>query len=126
MGLLKVGGEQRPVHLVLNKNQQKNIKRGSPWIYSDALRELPPAPAGSLALLKTKEGDILAKGAPEASHECIHGAHGACLCTTLSGASRNPTCIGLALTCVQVQACTTLRQSLHFEWLLSASAWMMH
>ena len=31
-------------------------------MYADSLRELPPAKAGALALVKTKDGDIVAKG----------------------------------------------------------------
>ncbi|KXZ49659.1 hypothetical protein GPECTOR_20g516 [Gonium pectorale] len=47
MGLINLLSE-KPVHLVLSKDR--------------VLRELPRAPAGSLALLKTADGEILAKG----------------------------------------------------------------
>lgn len=50
-----------PVHLVLAKDTVKAIKSGHPWVYADSLASLPAAPAGSLALVKTKDGDIIAK-----------------------------------------------------------------
>jgi len=50
-----------PVHLVLAKDTVKVIKSGHPWVYADSLASLPAAPAGSLALVKTKDGDIIAK-----------------------------------------------------------------
>ncbi|KAG2487614.1 hypothetical protein HYH03_013753 [Edaphochlamys debaryana] len=52
----------KPVHLVLAKDRVRSVKRGHPWIFPEVLRELPRAPAGSLALLKTADGDIIAKG----------------------------------------------------------------
>ncbi|GIL70950.1 hypothetical protein Vretimale_4050 [Volvox reticuliferus] len=61
MGLIKVVNE-KPVHLVLSKDRVRSIKRGHPWIFPEVLRELPKAPPGSLALLKTVDGEILAKG----------------------------------------------------------------
>ncbi|PNH07406.1 Ribosomal RNA large subunit methyltransferase I [Tetrabaena socialis] len=61
MGLIHLLNE-KPVHLVLAKDRIRSVKRGHPWIFPEVLRELPRAPAGSLALLKTPEGEILAKG----------------------------------------------------------------
>ncbi|EFJ44499.1 hypothetical protein VOLCADRAFT_121298 [Volvox carteri f. nagariensis] len=61
MGLINLLNE-KPVHLVLAKDRVRSIKRGHPWIFPEVLRELPKAPPGSLALLKTAEGDVLAKG----------------------------------------------------------------
>mmetsp|Transcript_2469 Transcript_2469/g.6344 ORF Transcript_2469/g.6344 Transcript_2469/m.6344 type:complete len:455 (-) Transcript_2469:356-1720(-) len=52
----------KPVHLVLSKNLTRSLQSGHPWLYADALESLPAAPAGSLALIKTKAGDIVAKG----------------------------------------------------------------
>eukprot|EP00882_Tetradesmus_deserticola_P027143 GHRQ01030013.1.p1 GENE.GHRQ01030013.1~~GHRQ01030013.1.p1 ORF type:complete len:115 (+),score=26.71 GHRQ01030013.1:276-620(+) len=55
--------QQKPIHLQLsNRTLIKTIKCGHPWLYADSLQSLPPAPPGSLALVKTKEGDIIAKG----------------------------------------------------------------
>jgi 23S rRNA (cytosine1962-C5)-methyltransferase len=54
--------QQKPIHLQLaNRTLIKTIKSGHPWLYADSLQSLPPAPSGSLALIKTKEGDIIAK-----------------------------------------------------------------
>lgn len=54
--------EERPVHLVLVKDTRRTLKRGHPWVYQDNLKTLPSARPGSLALLKYKDGEILAKG----------------------------------------------------------------
>ncbi|GFR40255.1 hypothetical protein Agub_g827 [Astrephomene gubernaculifera] len=61
MGLINLVND-KPVHLVLAKDRVRSVKRGHPWIFPEVLRELPKAPAGSLALLKTADGEILAKG----------------------------------------------------------------
>ncbi|GLC36377.1 hypothetical protein PLESTB_000768300 [Pleodorina starrii] len=61
MGLINLINE-KPVHLVLAKDRVRSVRRGHPWIFPEVLRELPKAPPGSLALLKTADGDILAKG----------------------------------------------------------------
>lgn len=50
-----------PVHLVLGKDRVKTLKSGHPWVYAESFQALPKAPAGSLALVKTKDGDIIAK-----------------------------------------------------------------
>lgn len=62
MSLVNLVNGEKPVHLVLAKDRVRSIKRGSPWVFADALRDLPKAPAGSLALLKTPDGDIISKG----------------------------------------------------------------
>ncbi|WIA17529.1 hypothetical protein OEZ85_014360 [Tetradesmus obliquus] len=55
--------QQKPIHLQLaNRTLIKTLKSGHPWLYADSLQSLPPAASGSLALVKTKEGDIIAKG----------------------------------------------------------------
>lgn len=52
-----------PVVLRLNRDLVRMIKRGHPWVYADALRELPKAPAGSSAvLLDNKKGQPVARG----------------------------------------------------------------
>jgi 23S rRNA (cytosine1962-C5)-methyltransferase len=50
-----------PVHLVLSKDRVKTLKSGHPWVYAESVAVKPPAPSGSLALIKTKDGDIIAK-----------------------------------------------------------------
>lgn len=45
-----------PIKLQLSKNLTRNIKRGQVWVYADALRNLPSAPPGSLALLVNNKG----------------------------------------------------------------------
>ncbi|GBF96339.1 pseudouridine synthase [Raphidocelis subcapitata] len=64
MGLLaaETAGAARPVHLVLTRDRVRALKAGSPWLYADALRELPPARPGAMALVKTKDGEIVCKG----------------------------------------------------------------
>lgn len=52
-----------PVVLRLNRDLVRLIKRGHPWVYGDALRELPRAVAGSPAvLLDNKKGQPIARG----------------------------------------------------------------
>ncbi|MDZ4786449.1 MAG: class I SAM-dependent rRNA methyltransferase [bacterium] len=53
---------QKPIHLSLSKDRVRNIKRGYPWIFKHYLEELPKAASGTLAVLKDKDGEILAKG----------------------------------------------------------------
>lgn len=52
-----------PVVLRLNRDLVRTIKRGHPWVYADALRELPTAPPGRPAvLLDNKKGQPVARG----------------------------------------------------------------
>lgn len=52
-----------PVILRLNRDLARTIKRGHPWVYADALRELPRARSGSTAvLLDNKKGQPVATG----------------------------------------------------------------
>lgn len=52
-----------PVVLRLNRDLVRTIKRGHPWVYGDALRELPSAPPGTQAvLLDNKKGRPIARG----------------------------------------------------------------
>lgn len=46
-----ISDSSSPVVLRLNRDLVRLIKRGHPWVYADALRELPAAPAGSPAIL---------------------------------------------------------------------------
>eukprot|EP00798_Chlamydomonas_sp_ICE-L_P004156 gene4156-14254_t len=62
MGFINIAPGAKPVHLVLSKDRLRSIKRGHPWIFPEVLVNLPKAPAGSLALLKDKQGTIHAKG----------------------------------------------------------------
>ena len=52
-----------PVVLRLNRDLVRMIKRGHPWVYGDALRELPNAKAGTPAvLLDNRKGQPVARG----------------------------------------------------------------
>ena len=52
-----------PVVLRLNRDLVRMIKRGHPWVFGDALRDLPPAVAGQPAvLLDNKKGTPIARG----------------------------------------------------------------
>jgi len=56
-----LAGNTAPVHLVLSKDRVKTLKSGHPWVYAESIQTKPPAASGSLALIKTKDGDIIAK-----------------------------------------------------------------
>lgn len=52
-----------PLILRLNRDLARTIKRGHPWVYADALRDLPRAAAGSAAvLLDNRKGQPIAVG----------------------------------------------------------------
>lgn len=52
-----------PVILRLSRDLVRTIKRGHPWVFADALRDLPAAPAGQPAvLLDSKKGQPVARG----------------------------------------------------------------
>jgi 23S rRNA (cytosine1962-C5)-methyltransferase len=52
-----------PLQLRLARDLTRSIKRGHPWIYAEALRQLPPAPPGTPALLlDNKKGREIARG----------------------------------------------------------------
>ena len=52
-----------PVTLRLNRDLARTIKRGHPWVYADALRDLPRAAAGVPAvLLDNRKGEPIAVG----------------------------------------------------------------
>src|SRR5215208_7090284 len=53
---------QKPVKLDLVRDRTRTLKQGYPWIYRDWLKELPPAPAGSRAMVRDKDGSLLAFG----------------------------------------------------------------
>ncbi|MBI4082426.1 MAG: class I SAM-dependent rRNA methyltransferase [Candidatus Lambdaproteobacteria bacterium] len=57
-----------PVSLQLAKNLARTLRRGHPWVFADALRELPPAPVGSPALLLDLRGAELARGIYDAQN----------------------------------------------------------
>jgi 23S rRNA (cytosine1962-C5)-methyltransferase len=52
----------KPVKLNLVRDRTRMLKQGYPWIYRDWLRELPPAPMGSRALVRDKDGSLIAFG----------------------------------------------------------------
>lgn len=52
-----------PLTLRLNRDLARTVKRGHPWVYADALRDLPRAVAGSPAvLLDNRKGQPVAVG----------------------------------------------------------------
>lgn len=52
-----------PVVLRLSRDLVRTIKRGNPWVYADALRDLPKAEPGRPAvLLDNKKGQAIARG----------------------------------------------------------------
>ncbi len=61
MALIQPAG--RPVQLRLARDLVRSLKRGHPWVFANALRELPPAPAGTPAiLLDNRKGQEVARG----------------------------------------------------------------
>ncbi len=54
--------EAKPVALVLARNLVRDLKRGHPWVYRDALRGLPAAPPGSPAVLSHGKRAVAARG----------------------------------------------------------------
>jgi 23S rRNA (cytosine1962-C5)-methyltransferase len=55
MPLLRVP-DRKPIRLQLRRDLVRSIKRGHPWVYADALRECPPAPPGTRAVLLDNRG----------------------------------------------------------------------
>ena len=52
-----------PLSLRLNRNLTRSLKRGHPWVFADALRQLPTAPPGvQVVLLDNKKGREIARG----------------------------------------------------------------
>ncbi len=52
----------RPLYLHLKQDRSKAILQGHPWVFAHTLKELPPTSPGTRALLKDKDGKIIAKG----------------------------------------------------------------
>lgn len=46
----------RLIRLTLARDLVRSIRSGHPWVYRDALRDVPPAPAGSIAELVASDG----------------------------------------------------------------------
>jgi len=55
MSLISVSN-QKPIHLQLQRDLIRTIKRGHCWVYKDALRELPHAETGVSAILHDNRG----------------------------------------------------------------------
>src|SRR4051812_43398789 len=53
---------QKAVKLELIRDRTRTLKQGYPWIYRDWLKDLPAAPMGSRALVRDKDGSLLAFG----------------------------------------------------------------
>ena len=54
--------QQQPVRLNLSRDRTRMLKQGYPWIYRDWLADLPQAPAGTRAMVRDKDGSLLAFG----------------------------------------------------------------
>ena len=54
--------QTEPVRLKLVRERTRMLKQGYPWIYRDWLKDLPPAAPGSRAMVRDKEGALLAFG----------------------------------------------------------------
>lgn len=62
MSYLSSSGHEEVV-LRLGRDLTRVVKRGNPWVFADALRECPPAPPGTQAvLLDNKKGRPIARG----------------------------------------------------------------
>lgn len=52
-----------PIQLRLARDLTRSVKRGHPWVFAEALRQLPPAPPGTQAvLLDNKKGREIGRG----------------------------------------------------------------
>ena len=58
-----------PVNLTLARDRVRSLKRGHPWVFGEYLTAQPGAPAGSFALLRAKDGSVVAQGFYD------HGSH---------------------------------------------------
>jgi 23S rRNA (cytosine1962-C5)-methyltransferase len=54
--------QHEPVRLKLARERTRVLKQGYPWVYRDWLKDLPPAPPGSRAMVRDKDGALLAFG----------------------------------------------------------------
>src|ERR671912_552145 len=54
--------QHEPVRLKLARERTRVLKQGYPWIYRDWLKDLPPALPGSRAMVRDKDGALLAFG----------------------------------------------------------------
>lgn len=61
MGFIQKNSDS-PVRLKLKRDRTRILKQGFPWIYHDWLEELPPARAGTRALVKDRDGSLVAFG----------------------------------------------------------------
>lgn len=52
---------EKPVRLKLTRDVSKHIKRGNPWVFSDAVEKIK-APEGAYTILSGHKGDVLAHG----------------------------------------------------------------
>lgn len=63
MPLLKQSDPKTPLQLRLARELTRDIKRGHPWVFAEALRDLPPAAPGTPAiLLDQRRGEPVARG----------------------------------------------------------------
>lgn len=58
---MKFFNAEKPVRLKLTRDLTKHIKRGNPWIFSDAVTKIK-TPEGAYAILAGHKGDVLAHG----------------------------------------------------------------
>ena len=59
--LMKYFSFEKPQRLKLIRDLSKHIKRGNPWIFSDAVEKIK-APEGSYSILQNHKGEVLAHG----------------------------------------------------------------
>ena len=58
---MKYFNVEKPIRLKLTRDVSKHIKRGNPWVFSDAVEKIK-APEGSYVILTTFKGEALAHG----------------------------------------------------------------
>jgi 23S rRNA (cytosine1962-C5)-methyltransferase len=51
-----------PIKLKLKKDRRRDIRQGYPWIFADCFEELPFAAPGTRAMVKDKDGSLIAFG----------------------------------------------------------------
>lgn len=54
--------QREPIRVQMGRDRTRTIKQGYPWIYRDWLKELPKAAAGTRALVRDRDGSLIAFG----------------------------------------------------------------
>lgn len=59
---MKYFNTENKITLTLNRDLSKHIKRGNPWVFSDALKPCEKGVSGAIATLKNGKSEVIARG----------------------------------------------------------------